>query len=556
MARRMPALLASLALVALVATPALARNPNAVNAFAARVLQSDATDSSLVNGWGIVSGPTTPWWVSDNGTDLSTLYNGTTGAKVPAHRRACPASRRASSSTPVPRSLSRPAAPPHRGSSSRPSPGPSRAGQAARRRPSARPPRRGPVHGPRHRHRQRRTVPVRRRLRQRRASTSTTAPSPSRTGPARSPTPGSPPTTRRSGSRTSTARSTSPTRSAATTATRSTAKAWASSAPSAPTARSRVGWRRAARSTRRGASRGRPRAGAGSPGTCSSATSATAGSTPIARRPPAGRLAGTSQANHHPLVIDGLWGISFGNDAAQQRLVLDAVLRRRAGRRDRRRVRGDHRRALTGTGVGRARARAAPHAPRRRWRGTHCARDGRRTIRGAMPAPASSPAFVGRDADVDVLAGAFEASARGAPRFVVVRGEAGIGKTRLVREATDRRRRRWRACSAGRMPRHRARGPPVSPARGSPARAGTAGRRGSPRGGGRARPPRAGGDRPGARPRRRRGHPRPGAAAVRPRPGAPVRAGPRPPAGPRRRWSRRSSSWRTCTGSTARPATC
>ena len=55
-----------------------------------------------------------------------------------------------------------------------------------------------------------------------------------------------------------------------------------------------------------------------------------------------------------------------------------------------------------------------------------------------MPAPASSPAFVGRDADVDVLAVAFEASAHGAPRFVVVRGEAGIGKTRLVREATDR----------------------------------------------------------------------------------------------------------------------
>jgi uncharacterized protein (TIGR03118 family) len=83
MARRLPALLASLALVALVATPALARNPNAVNAFAAHVLQSDASDASLVNGWGIVSGPTTPWWVSDNGTNLSTLYNGTTGAKVP-----------------------------------------------------------------------------------------------------------------------------------------------------------------------------------------------------------------------------------------------------------------------------------------------------------------------------------------------------------------------------------------------------------------------------------------------------------------------------------------
>ena len=34
------------------------------------------TDPNLVNAWGLTSGPTTPWWVSDNGTDKSTLYNG------------------------------------------------------------------------------------------------------------------------------------------------------------------------------------------------------------------------------------------------------------------------------------------------------------------------------------------------------------------------------------------------------------------------------------------------------------------------------------------------
>jgi len=34
------------------------------------------TDSALVNPWGLTSGPTTPWWVADNGTGLSTLYNG------------------------------------------------------------------------------------------------------------------------------------------------------------------------------------------------------------------------------------------------------------------------------------------------------------------------------------------------------------------------------------------------------------------------------------------------------------------------------------------------
>jgi uncharacterized protein (TIGR03118 family) len=37
-------------------------------------------DSSLVNGWGISRSSTSPWWVSDNGTGLSTLYNGE-GAK-------------------------------------------------------------------------------------------------------------------------------------------------------------------------------------------------------------------------------------------------------------------------------------------------------------------------------------------------------------------------------------------------------------------------------------------------------------------------------------------
>lgn len=39
-------------------------------------------DPDLVNAWGLVDGPTTPWWVADNGTGLSTLYTGA-GAKVP-----------------------------------------------------------------------------------------------------------------------------------------------------------------------------------------------------------------------------------------------------------------------------------------------------------------------------------------------------------------------------------------------------------------------------------------------------------------------------------------
>ena len=43
---------------------------------------ADLVDPSLVNAWGLVASSTSPWWVSDNGTDRSTLYNGNTGAKL------------------------------------------------------------------------------------------------------------------------------------------------------------------------------------------------------------------------------------------------------------------------------------------------------------------------------------------------------------------------------------------------------------------------------------------------------------------------------------------
>jgi uncharacterized protein (TIGR03118 family) len=37
------------------------------------------TDPNLVNAWGLTSSATSPWWVSDNGTDKSTLYRGSDG---------------------------------------------------------------------------------------------------------------------------------------------------------------------------------------------------------------------------------------------------------------------------------------------------------------------------------------------------------------------------------------------------------------------------------------------------------------------------------------------
>ncbi len=36
------------------------------------------TDPNLVNAWGLVAGPTSPFWVSDQGTGVSTLYNNST----------------------------------------------------------------------------------------------------------------------------------------------------------------------------------------------------------------------------------------------------------------------------------------------------------------------------------------------------------------------------------------------------------------------------------------------------------------------------------------------
>ena len=43
---------------------------------------ADHTNSNLVNAWGLDAGPTSPWWIADNGTGKTTLFNVTTGAIV------------------------------------------------------------------------------------------------------------------------------------------------------------------------------------------------------------------------------------------------------------------------------------------------------------------------------------------------------------------------------------------------------------------------------------------------------------------------------------------
>ena len=41
---------------------------------------ADLVDPNMVNAWGLVSSPTSPWWIADNGTGRATLYNVSTGA--------------------------------------------------------------------------------------------------------------------------------------------------------------------------------------------------------------------------------------------------------------------------------------------------------------------------------------------------------------------------------------------------------------------------------------------------------------------------------------------
>lgn len=75
------------ALVAVVAAPgagsAATENAYTVHPLVSNVAGAAPThDEHLVNAWGLTAGPQTPFWVANNGTDTSTLYNGNTGAPV------------------------------------------------------------------------------------------------------------------------------------------------------------------------------------------------------------------------------------------------------------------------------------------------------------------------------------------------------------------------------------------------------------------------------------------------------------------------------------------
>jgi len=72
------------AMLFLAATPSLMRAAHIVqHNLVSDLPGADHQDSLLVNSWGITHGPSTPWWVADNGTGVSTLYTAD-GASVAA----------------------------------------------------------------------------------------------------------------------------------------------------------------------------------------------------------------------------------------------------------------------------------------------------------------------------------------------------------------------------------------------------------------------------------------------------------------------------------------
>ena len=181
MPRRALALAAGIGLLLGAALPAAARNVNATNTYGVHILQSDTAaspDTDLVNGWGIVASPTSPWWVSDNGTHKSTLYNGNTGAKLGLSRDGSRRTDRGRlqrlGERLQGRRRDRPAC--RRDSSSRPTTARSPAGTASGPRRSARSPTPDDdLPRPRDRQQRRRELPLRRQLQRAARSTSSTA---------------------------------------------------------------------------------------------------------------------------------------------------------------------------------------------------------------------------------------------------------------------------------------------------------------------------------------------------------------------------------------------
>jgi uncharacterized protein (TIGR03118 family) len=76
MQRRTTALVVSLALSLLFATTALAQSYSATNLVSNLSGKAKHTDALLTNPWGLAYGPSAPFWISDEASGWSTLYDG------------------------------------------------------------------------------------------------------------------------------------------------------------------------------------------------------------------------------------------------------------------------------------------------------------------------------------------------------------------------------------------------------------------------------------------------------------------------------------------------
>jgi uncharacterized protein (TIGR03118 family) len=72
----------SASLLGFIAAPVQAQQVQVTNLVSNGAVPAATIDPNLVNPWGLSRSPTSPFWVSDNGTGVSTLYSGT-GTKVP-----------------------------------------------------------------------------------------------------------------------------------------------------------------------------------------------------------------------------------------------------------------------------------------------------------------------------------------------------------------------------------------------------------------------------------------------------------------------------------------
>src|SRR5271167_2654108 len=58
------------------ATAAFGQHYTQVNLVSNTSGVAPVTDPTLINPWGLSRSSSSPWWISDNGTGLSTLFNG------------------------------------------------------------------------------------------------------------------------------------------------------------------------------------------------------------------------------------------------------------------------------------------------------------------------------------------------------------------------------------------------------------------------------------------------------------------------------------------------